>query len=133
MEHNKTVEEIQAEVWAASEAMIKDEAARNFEEVSRYYSTDAVLLASNLPHWRGREAILEGYREFFTTVIEMGAAPSEVVAGASGDVAFEHGTNRMVMDTPGGPTKVVGRYSRGWKKVEGEWQVALQTYIPDGP
>jgi len=38
-----------------------------------------------------------------------------------------------VFDTPEGPSEVVGKYSRGWKKDGGEWRVALQTYIPDGP
>jgi ketosteroid isomerase-like protein len=133
MDQKKSVEEIRSEVWAASEAMIRREAAGEFEEACRFYSNDAVLQGANLPLMRGREEILRGYRDFFVSLLEMGARPSEVVAGASGDVAFEYGTNRMVFDTPEGPSEVVGKYSRGWKKDGGEWRVALQTYIPDGP
>jgi ketosteroid isomerase-like protein len=126
-----TVDQIRAEVWAASERLIADEIAKNFEAVAGTYTPDAVLQAANRPAWVGRETILQGYHDFFQNLRDFGGGPEEVEVASSGDVAFEYGTNWVTMDTPDGPLKVVGKYSRGWKKVDGQWMIRLQTYSPD--
>jgi ketosteroid isomerase-like protein len=111
--------------------MISNEIARNFDVVGTFYAGDAQLQAANMPVLAGRQAIVEGYRGFFADTLEFEASVAEVVAAESGDVAFEWGTNRVVVDAPEGPVELIGKYSRGWKKVEGVWLVQLQTYSPD--
>ena len=46
-----TVDEIRADVWAASERLIAHEIAKNFAAVAATYSPDAVLQAANRPVW----------------------------------------------------------------------------------
>ena len=130
-ESGPSVEQIQADIRAASEEMISNEIALNFEAVESFYAADALFQGANSPTVSGRQAIMEDCVGFFTSTLEMEASVTEVVASASGDVAFEWGTNRFVVDTPEGPTELRGKYSRGWRKIEGVWRVQLQTYSPD--
>ena len=127
----KAPEKIQEEIRAVSEEVIDNEVARKFERVIGFYAPDAVLQAANQPQFLGRQAIWQGYQEFFSGALEMEASPTEVIAASSGDVAFEYGRNRFVLDTPDGPVELIGKYSRGWKKIGGKWQIMLQTYSPD--
>lgn len=126
-----TEDQIRAEVWAASERLIAEEIARDFDAVAATYAPDAVHQPANRPAWVGRENILQAYHDFFQNLVDFGAEPEEVEVAASGDVAFERGTNWVTMDTPGGQVKVVGKYSRGWRKIDGKWMIKLQTYSPD--
>jgi ketosteroid isomerase-like protein len=131
VETGPTVEETEANVRAVSEEMIENEMARNFEVVGSYYAPDAVFQPADAPLIKGRPDILDAYREYFSTFLEMEADVSEVVASESGDLAFEWGTNRVVVESPEGPIEVLGKYSRGWKKIDGNWQILIQTYSPD--
>ena len=115
MTDDPAVLRIQEEVRAASTELIAREVARDFEKVAEVYAPDAVLQAANRPSWQGREAIHQGYIEFFQSVGKLEGEPVQVVAGASGDVAFEYGWNRFTLKTPDGDQEVPGKYSRGWK------------------
>jgi ketosteroid isomerase-like protein len=130
-EPGPTVEDTEAAVRAVSEDMIENEVARNFETVGSFYAPDAVFQAANMPLFEGRQAILDAYREFYATVLEMGGEVSEVVASESGELAIEWGTNRIVVESPEGPVELIGKYSRGWKKIDGTWQILIQTYSAD--
>jgi ketosteroid isomerase-like protein len=132
MSDDPQVAKIQEEIRAASVAFGALEMAGEFEKVAQVYASDAVLQAANRPRWEGREAIHQGYIDFFSTVRKLEGEPIKVVAGASGDVAFEYGWNRITLETPEGVVEVPGKYSRGWKKIEGGWKIQLQTYSPDG-
>ena len=131
MSEDPAVARIQEEIRAASTAFGALEMAGEFDEVAQIYAPDAVLQAANRPRWVGREAIHQGYIDFFSTVRELAGEPIQVVAGASGDVAFEYGWNRITLETPEGLQEVPGKYSRGWKKIDGKWKIQLQTYSPD--
>ncbi len=127
----QSVLRIEAEVRAASERLISHEKGKDYETVVSVYAPDAVLQVANLPQLEGREAIFEAYREFFSDVGEMVGGPTKIIAAGSCDMAVEYGWNRIVFETPDGPVEVPGKYSRGWKKTEGAWQVVVQTYSPD--
>ena len=131
MTDDPAVLRIQEEVWAASLSFVALEQGRDFDGVAAVYASDAVLQAANRPSWQGREAIHQGYIEFFQSVGKLEGEPVQVVAGASGDVAFEYGWNRFTLKTPEGDQEVPGKYSRGWRKIDGEWKIQLQTYSPD--
>ncbi len=131
MSDDPSIARIEEEVLAASMALIAHELTRDFEKAAAIYAPDAVLQAANRPRWEGRETIHGGYVDFFSNLRDFDAAPEVVVAGAGGDVAFEYGWNRIVVETPKGVVEVPGKYSRGWKKIDGDWKVQLQTYSPD--
>ena len=132
MSDDAAIRKIEEEILAASKALVVYEKAKDLDRAAAAYSADAVLQAANRPQWVGRETIHQGYVDFFATVRELDGGTSKIVAGAGGDVAFEYGWNRIVFETPDGVQDVPGKFSRGWKKVDGEWLVALQTYSPDG-
>ena len=132
MTDDPAIARIQDEIRSASLAFVALEMARDFDKVAEGYAPDAVVQVANQPRMVGREAIHQGYIEFFEFIGEMHGEPMQVVAGASGDVAFEYGWNRFTFKTPDGLKDVPGKYSRGWKKIDGEWKIQLQTYSPDG-
>lgn len=125
------MERTEEAVRALSEKMIENEGARDFEAIGSFYAPNAVFQAANRPLLKGRQEILDTYREVYATMLEFEAEVSKVVASESADLAFEWGTNRIVVESPDGPVELIGKYSRGWKNVEGTWQILLQTYSAD--
>ena len=133
MEPSKSALRVEEEVRAASERLISHEIAKNFETVASIYAPDAALQAANMPQLEGREAIFKAYQEFFSEVLELHGSPTKIIAASSCDMAVEYGWNRIVFDSPDGRVEIPGKYSRGWKKTDGAWQVMVQTYSPDAP
>ncbi len=131
MEPSKSALRVEGEVRAASERLISHEIAKNFETVASVYAPDAVLQVANRPQVEGRAAIFKAYQEFFTDALELHGSPTKILAASSCDMAVEYGSNRIVFDSPDGPVEVRGKYSRGWMKTEGAWQIVVQTYSPD--
>ena len=133
MEPSRSVMRIEAEVRAASERLVGLETSKNFEVVASIYAPDAVLQAANMPQLEGREAILQAYQEHFSEMLELHGSPTKILVASSCQMAVEYGWNRIVFDTPDGPVEVPGKYSRGWRKTEGAWQIVVQKYSPDAP
>ena len=99
-----------------------------------FFASDAVLMPANGPMIVGREGIEAWFSEWLPVPeISNAFEPDQIEVAASGDLAYDRGTYRFVMDTPEGRTEDVGKYVVVWKKIDGEWRAALDMSNSDLP
>jgi len=59
--------------------------------------------------------------------------PSEIVVSAAGDLAYEIGTYRTVVEGPDGRVEGQGDYVVVWRKVAGKWKAAVDAFNNERP
>jgi uncharacterized protein (TIGR02246 family) len=122
-----------AALRARSEALSSAEAAMDAETAITFWAEDAIIQAPGAPEQQGKHAILDGYTEFFGALKSFKSTTTNVTLAASGDLAWEHGVNDMVVTTPGGDVAEKGKYLSVWKKVDGQWYVAAVAFSSNAP
>ena len=132
-ELGQTLEEIEAEVRARSEAVVAAEIAGDYEAAITFFTADAVIQMANAPQIDGREALLGLYNAVLGAAIEFEGTETAIVPAGSGDLAYEYGINRMVFEGPDGPVEDMGKYLAVWRKIDGEWFVAAIAVSSDAP
>ena len=132
-EPGHTLEELEAEVRARSEAVVAAEMAGDYETAVTFFAPDAIIQVANAPQIQGRDALLELYEAILGTTLEFEGTTTDIVPAASGDLAYEYGINRMVFETPDGPVEDMGKYLLIWRKIDGEWFVAAIAVSSDVP
>jgi ketosteroid isomerase-like protein len=132
-EPRPTLEELEAEVRARSEAVIAAEMAGDYETAVTFFAPDAIIQMPNAPQIQGRDTLLELYEATLGTTLEFEGTTTDIVPAASGDLAYEYGINRMVFETPDGPVEDMGKYLVIWRKIDGEWFVAAIAVSSDAP
>ena len=133
VEIGPTLEEIEAEVRIRSEAVVAAEMAGEYETAVTFFTPDAVVQMADVPQIQGQDRLLEIYETVLATTAEFEGTTTDIVAAASGDLAYEYGINRFVFETPDGSVEVLGKYLLVWKKIEGEWYVAAIAVSNDAP
>ena len=108
--------------------------AQDLEACLEFYAPDAVEMQPNAPAIVGLPAI----REWFETgLLQPGISnffePDTIEVAASGDLAYDRGTYRFAMETPGGRVEDAGKYLMIWKKIGGEWKVIVDISNSDRP
>ena len=127
------VEEIEAAVRARSSEVAGLEAARDYQTAITYFADDVIVQLADAPQIRGREPLLEIYETVLASTVEFEGTTTDVVAAASGDLAYEYGVNRFVFDTPDGRLEVIGKYLGVWRKIDGEWYITAIAASNDAP
>lgn len=124
-----------AALLARSDAVVAAEAAKDVDAALAFYLPDAVIQPANAPTVSGTAAIRGLYESFMKdpNFKSMSSARSGLMLAASGDMAYEHGVNRMVFATPSGEMTDVGKYLVVWKKVDGTWSAAMLAFSSDAP
>ena len=108
--------------------------ARDVAAAAAFFAPDAVLMPANGPMIVGREGIEAWFSEWLLVPeISNTFEPDMIEVAASGDLAYDRGIYRFVMDTPEGRTEDVGKYVVVWKKIDGEWRAALDIGNSDLP
>lgn len=108
--------------------------ARDVAAAAAFFASDAVLMPANGPMIVGREGIEAWFSEWLPVPeISNAFEPDQIEVAASGDLAYDRGTYRFVMDTPEGRAEDVGKYVVVWKKIDGEWRAALDMSNSDLP
>lgn len=125
----------EAALRARSEALTASEVQKNADQAITFWADDAFVQPSGAPAASGKQAIRALYGQFFddTTFKSFASTPTRLVVAASGDLAYEHGTNRMVFATPAGEMADIGKYLAIWQKVNGEWMVTGLAFSSDAP
>ena len=87
------------------------------------------------PLIKGKEAIRELYEQYFESGLlrEFSGVSSHLEMASSGDLAYEHGFNRMVFARDDDDLLNVGKYLAVWKKINGEWLVVALSFTSDAP
>ena len=126
----------EAEVRAASQGHVAAEAAKDTEAALAFWASDAIYQSPNEPTAQGTDALRAGYTRMFseeTGVAEIEGTITAVHVAASGDVAWEHGGFRWVVNMPGGPVTYTGKYLAVWEKRESAWKIAAMASSSDAP
>lgn len=121
-------------VQALSQEWLKAEIAKDIPKIMSYYAEDAMEMASNTPVVIGKEPIQKWYETWLRPEgVSMTFATEEVKVSNSLDMAVERGTYHFVQNNAGGQIDDIGKYVTVWKKVKGEWKVAIDTATSDLP
>ena len=109
------------------------EKAGDYQTAISYFADDVIVQLADAPQIRGREPLLEIYETVLASTVEFEGTTTDVVAAASGDLAYEYGVNRFVFDTPDGRLEVIGKYLGVWRKIDGEWYITAIAASNDAP
>lgn len=106
--------------------------AGNVDAMMNTYADDAVLMAPNVPPFRGRDAV----RQFWSGLLGTGQIDATVAADRviqSGDLAVEIGRYNLKITPKGGgaPVEDNGKYTLTWVKRNGEWKAIYDIFNSD--
>jgi len=128
-----TLEDIEAEVKARSEAVAAAEEAGDYQTALTFFAPDVVVQMADAPQFHGLDPLLEVYETALAATVEFEGMTTDIVAAAGGDLAYEYGINRFVFETPEGSLEVLGKYLSVWKKIEGDWFIVAIAASNDAP
>jgi branched-chain amino acid transport system substrate-binding protein len=116
----------QAEFFAAL-------AARDVDRTAALFAESAVLHVAGMPAVEGRAAIRAFYGNLFGFLSASSAVPGALHLAASGDLAYGTGTAANVFRRPTGSVEYRGKYALVWRRLEGDWRIALYAVTSDQP
>ena len=111
----------------------KDVAAQNVDKIIAIHAPDAVVIMSHTQPATGTTAIRGMWAEAVKTPgLKLAWTPTKIEV-VSPTVATEYGTYTESYDTPNGKATDAGSYVTIWKKVNGQWRVALDAPVTSTP
>jgi len=119
------------QLLARGDSLIAAEVAEDSARVMSYYADDAIIQPADMPAAKGHTEIGKLYATLFATGSLLSSTRTEPQVSAGGDMAWEHGINRVTMT--GANTPNVGKYTLVWKKLGSEWKVAALSFSRDAP
>jgi len=124
----QTLRDLDAQ-WSAAAA------GKNLEKTVSYYSSDAIVLAPNLPIATTRDTIRELWNGFITTLIKGSWKATRVEVAKSGDMAYVSGTYEWSYKDENDKTvDDRGKYLEVWKKqADGSWKCGADCWNSDLP
>ena len=110
-------------------------AAKDTNAIGAMYADDAHMLAPNMPRVDGKDAIRHSWAEFMSTPgVELVPEANTRIVSEAGDMVVELGTYLFKgQDAGGKPMIDHGKYVTVYRKVGGEWKIAVDTYNSDIP
>jgi len=125
---------VNAEIVDRSNVYRKAVLDGNAAAVSAVFQEDAVEMPPCQKMVQGRSAIEQFYRRMFSGPVKVtGFTFNHMESSVVGDVAFDVGTYKRNMSTPGGDVEDMGKYTVVLKKAGREWMVAYLIYNSDFP
>jgi ketosteroid isomerase-like protein len=128
-----SVDDFKAQVRVRSEAVAAAEKAGDYETAITFFAPDVVVQMADAPQIQGKDRLLEIYETVLSTTAEFEGTTTDIVAAASGDLAYEYGINRFVFEAPHGPVEVLGKYLGVWKRIDSEWYITAIATSNDAP
>ena len=122
-------------IRSQGQQLVARENAKDADGTLSFYADDAVAHMPGMPPINTKEGLRQAYQEFFTNMglVSLQSTTTDVEVAASGDLAVEHGVNSITFTTPQGEMKDAGKYLAVWKKVDGQWKVAVISINSDTP
>jgi uncharacterized protein (TIGR02246 family) len=109
-------------------------AAKDSVATAGYYAEDGMVIVAFRPPVTGRKAIESWWSALLRVPgSSLTFSPTTVEVAQSGDVGYEVGAYQTVVATPQGRVTDNGSTFIAWKKVKGEWQVAVHTFSSSEP
>jgi uncharacterized protein (TIGR02246 family) len=115
----------QRAIRALGDEWQKDIAADNVDRIVALHAPDAVLMFSNAPLAKGSDAVRSLYSEMVKTPgLVLHWIPTRIDV-TSPTTATEYGTYTESYDGPNGKLRDAGNYVVIWRKIDGQWRIAL--------
>ena len=106
----------------------------NAAAVAAVFREDAVEMPPCQRMVQGRGAIEQFYRGMFGGPVKVTRFTfNHLESSVEGEVAFDIGTYKQDLSTPGGVVEDTGKYTAILKRTGGEWMVAYLIYNSDFP
>jgi ketosteroid isomerase-like protein len=109
--------------------------AKNLDQVVSYYSSDAIVLAPNMPLANTGGAIRKIWKGELNGMISGGWKPTRIEVTKSGEMAYISGTYTWVgKGADGKEMKDKGKYLEVWKKqADGSWKCSADCWNSNLP
>ena len=109
-----------------------DELRRDMEASLSYLAPDAMFQLEGAPTIVGTTAIRAAYEEFFKLPFtDWVMEPRIIVVAASGDLAYDIGSFKMVFEGPEGRTEAPQKSTIIWRKLEDQWKCVVLAFSND--
>ena len=123
----QTIRRLDAKFGAAADK-------RDLEAEVALYASDAVMMPPDAPAAKGTEAIRALWTEILKTPgLAINIVPEKIDLSTAGDLATDMGRAESEWDGPQGRVKVVEKYLEVWRKTDGQWKVAYDTWSSNAP
>jgi uncharacterized protein (TIGR02246 family) len=115
--------------WVAAENR------RDVEAAVSFLAPDAIIQGEGAPEMTGHDAAREVWQGFFAIPYSSleDVAPRKVVVAASGDLAYDIGSWRLILPSDSGTTEERGKSAIVWQKRDGVWSAVAITFSSDAP
>lgn len=108
--------------------------AKDASGIAQLYTEDGAVMPANEKAAVGHESIEQWWsRSMQTPGFDLTFETDQLVVSQGGDMALDRGTYRLAATPPGGAIDDSGKYVVVWRKVDGEWKVAVDIFNSDGP
>ena len=95
----------------------------------KFVADDAILHPAGEPEVHGKAAIREYAAKFFQLpIVLMEPGELTVFVSESSDLAYNVGSLKMVLDNPDGKVDLDMKCTAIWRKISGEWRIALNSW-----
>lgn len=120
-------------VRGRAQQLVEAENRKDLDAIMAFYAQDAAIQPPDAPAVQGPDAIRQLYTSFFRDVpfVSVAATSTALHVARGGDLAYETGINRFLLDKGGARVEEVGKYLAVWRKVDGEWRVAAVAFSSD--
>ncbi len=98
------------------------EQQKDLDGILSAYAEDVIAQVSNMPQIQGLEAMRDFYTEYFKILVSIEGWSTEIIVSEAGDMAWDYGGSRSVVNGPDGPIEGEGKYLCVWKKINSEWK-----------
>ncbi|HVS30447.1 MAG TPA: DUF4440 domain-containing protein [Thermoanaerobaculia bacterium] len=113
-------------VRARSQALTTAEAQRDVGKILDFWSEEAVIYLDKSPPRQGRDQIRAVYQGWLPLAREQQNEIIEIVASASGDLAYERGNTYTTWEADGPtPSGTASKYLAVWQRsADGQWRIS---------
>jgi uncharacterized protein (TIGR02246 family) len=108
-------------------------ASKNADAVANLYSTDALVMAPNMPAVRGREAIRSFWTEMVKSSPTVSLTSTDIDVSGTGDLATDVGTYTFSFTGDQGAVTERGKYITKLAKTGAEWKITHDIFNSDQP
>ncbi|GAO01187.1 DUF4440 domain-containing protein [Anaeromyxobacter sp. PSR-1] len=126
--------ELRTAIGAANDAFIRALVAGDARGMAAVFTEDALVIPAMQRGFVSGRAELEAYdARRLGSLRYLEATITTVQLEVSGDLAWEAGTNRLVVQQGNGaPMTVTGRYLAVWRRgKDGRWRIRAELPVPD--
>lgn len=119
-------------ITQADSAWLRGVMNKNVDSVMAYYTPDAVSYGYGETPAAGTDQVRALYTNMVkATITNPKMSANTVKFSDDGSMAYDHGTYQMVVQQPGGKAEnFFGGYLNVWKKVDGQWKLAVEMSTP---